>query len=95
MEWWNTKGNNYKTPSQHLFKLLGIDVTSGKQKFAVGKGTVYVIKQDPKEFALQKNNDTAYLNIVKQAYENDAKAGTLTTKNNFYLERNNILFSDG
>ena len=87
MEWWNTKGNNYKTPSQHLFKLLGIDVTSGKQKFAVGKGIVYVIKQDPKEFALQKNNDTAYLNIVKQAYENDAKAGTLTTKNNFYLER--------
>jgi hypothetical protein len=87
MEWWNTKGNNYKSPSQHLFKLLGIDVTAGKQKFTVGKGAVYVIKQDPKEFVLQKNNDTAYLNIIKQAYENDAKAGKLVTKNNFYLER--------
>ncbi len=87
MEWWNTKGNNYKTPSQHLFKLLNIDATSAKQKFTVGKGTVYVIKENPKEFVLQKNNDSNYLSIIKQAYEDDAKGGTLTTKNNFYLER--------
>ncbi|MEP6685052.1 MAG: hypothetical protein ABJA35_17385 [Parafilimonas sp.] len=87
MEWWNTKGNNFKTPSEHLFKLLNIDLSSGKQKFTVGKGIVYVIKENPKEFVLQQNNDSVYFNIVKQAYEHDAKAGTLTTKNNFYLER--------
>jgi hypothetical protein len=87
MEWWNTKGNHYKTPSEHLFKLLNVDVASGNQKFNVVKGTVYIMKEDPKEFVLQPNNDTAYLNIVKQAYEADAKAGKLITKNNFYLER--------
>ena len=74
MEWWNTKGNNYKTPSQHLFKLLNIDASSNQQKFTVGKGTVYVIKENPKEFVLQSNNDTAYFNTVKQAYEVDSKS---------------------
>ena len=77
MEWWNTKGNNFKTPSEHLFKLLNIDPSSGKQKFNVGKGTVYVMRENPKEFVLQANNDTAYFNTVKQAYEVDAKAGKL------------------
>jgi hypothetical protein len=87
MEWWNTKGNHFKTPSEHLFKLLNINPSAGKQKFSIGKGTVYVIKENPKEFVLQSNNDTAYLNTIKQAYEVDAKAGKLITKNNFYLER--------
>ncbi|SFQ44082.1 hypothetical protein [Parafilimonas terrae] len=87
MEWWNTKDNQYKTPSAHLFKLLNIDPLSGKEKFTVGKGTVYVIKENPKEFVLKQNNDTAYMNIIQQAYEADAKAGKLITKNNFYLER--------
>jgi hypothetical protein len=87
MEWWNTKGNTYKKPSEHLFKLLGINAALNKQKYTVGKGAVYVIKEDPKEFVLQAGNDATYLTAVKQAYEKDAKAGELTIKNNFYLER--------
>jgi hypothetical protein len=87
MEWWNTKGDKFKSPSAHLFKLLGVNALTGKQKFNVGKGAVYIIKQNPKEFVLQQNNDAAYLNIVKKAYENDAKAGELILKNNLYLER--------
>jgi len=87
MEWWNTKGNNFTAPSQHLFKLLGIDAASGKQKFKVGLGTVYVIRENPKDFVMQANNDTNYLNTVKQAYETDSKAGKLEFKNNLYLER--------
>ena len=87
MEWWNTNGNKFSAPSQHLFKLLNIHPTADNQKFTVGKGTVYVIKQNPKEFVMQANNDNTYLNIVKQAYEKDAKAGNLVFKNNLYLER--------
>jgi hypothetical protein len=87
MEWWNTKGNKYKAPSEHLFKLLGIKPTSGKQRFTVGKGSVYVIRQNPKEFVMQAQNDETYIKDVKQAYENDAHAGKLVFKNNFYLER--------
>lgn len=87
MEWWNTQGNKFKTPSQHLFKLLKINPTTDHQKFSVGKGAVYVIKQNPKEFVMQSNNDSTYINIVKLAYEKDAKAGILLFKNSLYLER--------
>ncbi|MDB5155407.1 MAG: hypothetical protein JWR50_114 [Mucilaginibacter sp.] len=87
MEWWNTKGNSFTAPSQHLFKLLGINAASGKQKFKMGLGTVYVIRENPKDFVMQANNDANYLNTVKQAYETDSKAGKLEFKNNLYLER--------
>ena len=87
MEWWNTKENKFTAPSQHLFKVLNINPTAANQRFKVGKGAVYVVKQNPKEFVLQSNNDSEYLSLVKQAYEKDAKAGSLLFKNSLYLER--------
>ncbi|MBS1523844.1 MAG: hypothetical protein JST50_22770 [Bacteroidetes bacterium] len=87
MEWWNTKGLKYKAPSEHLFKLLGISPVAGKDRYAVGKGAVYVIRQNPKEFAMQAGEDEKYVKEIKSAYEKDAHAGRLTFKNNFYLER--------
>lgn len=90
MEWWNTKGNHFKAPSDQLFKLLHIHPKFKDyhiQKFSAGKGTVYVIRQDPKEFVMQKDGDTSYINIVKQAFQHDAKAGEIIWKNNFILHR--------
>ena len=87
MEWWNTKGNKFTAPSQHLFKLLNINPSADKQKYNIGKGTVYVIRQNPKEFVLEANADTKFIDLVKQGYENDAKAGKLVFKNSLYLER--------
>jgi hypothetical protein len=87
MEWWDTKGNNFKAPSQHLFKLLGVSPTGDNQHFAVGKGAVYVLRQNPKEFVMQANNDETFINLVKQAYEKDADGGKLKFKNSMYLER--------
>jgi hypothetical protein len=87
MEWWDTKGNNFTAPSQHLFKLLGIDTKAADGSFKVGKGTVYVMRQNPKDFIMTAGNDNAYINVLKKAYEKDAHAGELTFKNNFYLER--------
>lgn len=87
MEWWNTKGEKYKAPSEHLFKLLGISPVGGKDRYVVGKGAVYVIRQNPKEFAMQTGEDEKYIKEIKAAYEKDAHAGKLTFKNNFYLER--------
>jgi len=87
MEWWDTKGNNYTAPSQHLFKELGIDASSGKQRYAVGKGAVYILRKNPKEYVMDAGGDTSYLAAVKQAYEKDAKAGALQIKNDLYLER--------
>jgi hypothetical protein len=87
MEWWDTKGNKYTAPSQHLFKLLNIDTTGNKKGYKVGKGMVYIVRQNPKEFVLQANNDASYINLVKQAYEKDAHAGKIAYKNSLYLER--------
>lgn len=89
MEWWNTKGQHYRAPSEQLFKLLGIrpGADTAPQRFPVGKGAVYVIRQDPKQFVLQAGGDSAYFRTVSAAYADDAHAGPLTVKNNFYLER--------
>ena len=87
MEWWNTKGNHFTAPSEHLFQLLEINPTSADQKFKVGKGAVYVIRKDPKEFVMEADGSKHFVDIVMQAYENDAKAGKLFFKNSFFLER--------
>jgi hypothetical protein len=87
MDWWDTKGMNFKAPSEHLFKLLNITPTANKEKYNVGKGTVYILRQNPKEYVMEANADTKFVDVVKQGYEKDAKAGTLTFKNSLYLQR--------
>ena len=86
-EWWNTNGNHFAIASQHLFQLLGIKPVQDSSSFKVGKGMVYVIKQDPKEFVMNANGDKDFIQMVKRAYETDAKGGILKFKNSLYLER--------
>lgn len=86
-EWWNQGDEKYKTPSQHLFSLMGIDKDAKEGEYTCGKGTVYVVRQDPKEFVLKENADKDYVALVKRMYEEKANAGNLQFKNNFYLER--------
>lgn len=86
-EWWNSNGNDFKAPSVHLFKLLGIEATDNKIEYAVGKGKVFVVRKDPKELVMQTNGDAEFLSNIKQAYEKDAHAGQLIFKNNFVLDR--------
>jgi hypothetical protein len=87
MEWWDTKGKKFTAPSQHLFKLLNIGTGSNPNGYRVGKGMVYVMRQDPKEFVLQPNADADYVKLVKHAYEKDAHQGKIKDKNSLYLER--------
>ncbi len=86
-EWWNTGNFQFKAPSEHLFELLGIDKTAKDGTFACGKGTVVVIRLDPKEFVLKADEDKSFIDLVKQMYEQKAKAGALTFKNHFSLSR--------
>lgn len=88
-EWWNTKGNDYAAPSQHLFELMGMPRDAAEGRYAVGNGVVYVIRKDPKEFVLENGGDRQLVSVVKDAYEKDAKVGELEFKNSFYLERGN------
>lgn len=95
MEWWNTKGNNYAAPSDHLFRLLNIQPagttttpsSAAPQSFAVGKGKVFVVRQNPKEFAMEGGKDEVYIQLLKDAYHTATRTGTLQLKNNFYLQR--------
>jgi hypothetical protein len=87
MEWWNTNGNNFSAPSEHLFQLLKINLTYDSQPYASGNGIVYILRHDPKDFILTPNGDRDFLKIVTDAYQNDAKAGKLEAKNSLYLER--------
>ena len=88
MEWWNTKGNNFTAPSAHLFQLLKINPpASGDQRFKVGKGAVYVIREHPKEFVMASGGSERFVTLARQAYENDAKAGKLGFKNSFHVQR--------
>jgi len=86
-EWWNRDENTYKVPSAHLFELMGMDTNAKEGEYLFGKGTVRVIRQDPKEFILSAGKDEAFVATIKQLYDKKAGKGTLTFKNNFYLER--------
>ncbi|WP_223808938.1 hypothetical protein [Rufibacter hautae] len=86
-EWWNTGGKTYKAPSEHLLEQLGIKEASGKQSYAVGKGKLYLLRRDPKELVLQASQDADFISLVKNAYETDAKAGKVISKNHFLLQR--------
>lgn len=86
-EWWNTNGNNFSAPSQHLFKLFGLGPNDTHTEYGVGKGKVFIVRKDPKELVMQANGDADFLANVKKAYEIDARAGELIFKNNFVLNR--------
>ncbi len=87
MEWWNSEGNDYAAASDHLFNLMGIESGAADGTYKYGKGTVRIIRQDPKEYVLAENGDKNFVETVCSLYENNAKAGKVTFKNNFYLER--------
>lgn len=86
-EWWNTNGNNYATPSGHLFEQMGLSRTPEEGEYNYGKGTIYIVRTDPKEYILYAGGDKKFLDIVSSMYEQKAKAGKLEFKNNFYLQR--------
>lgn len=86
-EWWNTEGNNYAAPSDHLFGMMEMGFSPKEGEYSYGKGTVYVIRRDPKEFVLAAGGDRDFVDIVKTMYEQKARAGKLRFKNDFYLER--------
>ena len=88
MEWWNTNGNSFKAPSQHLFKLLGLaSDTPATGEYPCAKGKVYVIRVEPKNFVMNPGGDKEFLNIVQKAFETAPNKGKLNFKNNLYLER--------
>lgn len=80
-EWWNTNGNTYAGPSQHLFSLMGIGGQAVEGHYRFGQGHVYVLRHDPKEFVLTAGADGLLLQTLDEAY------GGFERKNTFRLDR--------
>lgn len=86
-EWWNQNGNHYAAPSQHLFSLMDIDEHATEGHYCFGKGHVYVLRHDPKEFVFTEGADSLLLQTLGAAY------GPYLSKNNFTLRRDPYLIA--
>jgi hypothetical protein len=86
MEWWNQNGNDFSAPSEHLFKMMNIEPSGAAMDFKLGKGAVYILRNNPKEFVMQPNGDEKYLDVIKKASEK-ANPGKLEFKNFLSLQR--------
>lgn len=86
LEWWNSDGNTYKAPSEHLFEKMGLARVPTAGTYRFGKGKVIVMREDPKQFVLQGGNDRTYFETIASAYRQ--KTGKeIETKNSFVVER--------
>lgn len=87
-EWWNKDGNNYASPSDHLFSLMGISSAPSAGDYKFGKGKVHIIRQDPKEFVLENNGAEPLIDVVEELC-----GGNIEKKNSFLLERGMYLLA--
>ncbi len=87
MEWWNTRDYQYNSPSEHLFEKMGLELYPAEGAYSYGKGTVYVVRKDPKEYVLEATKDKDFVETVKYLYEQKTAGGELVFKNNFHLVR--------
>ena len=69
-EWWNSDGNRFASPREHLFGLLGIGQTNfygGINLVKVRKGTVTWVRKNPVDFSEEADGDTRLINWLKTA----------------------------
>ncbi|KGE13693.1 hypothetical protein [Sphingobacterium deserti] len=85
-EWWNTKGNTYQSPADHLFEKMSIPFGAAEGLYPFGKGTVQIIRVDPKDFVLKTNNSERLTKMTQERYQ-AATGRALAFKNHFYLRR--------
>jgi hypothetical protein len=85
-EWWNTGANDFKAPSEHLFRKLGLKEPFQAGEYKIAAGRICIMRNDPKEFVLTADNDGEFVNTIRKLYE---AGGTrkLEFKNYFTLTR--------
>ncbi len=68
-EWWNSDGQHYGTPREHLFEQLGIadsNTLSDGGLAKVGKGSVVWLRENPAKLAASAGGDATFVQVVKQ-----------------------------
>src|SRR5690606_34307687 len=56
-------------------------------EYSYGKGKVYIMRNDPKEFVLSPDRDNTFIEVVKNLYDDGSNDGELKFKNYFTLSR--------
>ena len=85
-EWWNSDGKNYDCPADDLFGKLGIGRHPKEGIYSVGKGSICIIRKDPKEYVLYANGDAPLKEKVETLYE-QSTGKKVEYKNSLYLRR--------
>jgi hypothetical protein len=86
-EWWNNGDVQYSVPSDHLFQQMGMEQNPREGEYPYGEGTVYVIREDPKQYVMKEGGDQKLVEVVKTLYDNKAGKERLAFNNFFTLER--------
>ena len=86
-EWWNTNGNHFSAPSQHLFALMGMEEQAVEGHYRFGEGHVYVLRHNPQKFVLTEGADSLLLQTLEATY------GPCKRKNYFLLRRDPYLIA--
>ncbi|MBQ2720378.1 MAG: hypothetical protein IJF23_02470 [Clostridia bacterium] len=63
-EWWNDGQNEYDSPAEHLFEVLGIGKEANGGRYGVEKGKVLIIGKQPKALATEPELCDEYRNSV-------------------------------
>lgn len=66
-EWWNSDGQHYTTPREHLFEALGVKAVAAAQWTRAGKGGVLWLKENPVSLAASRDGDERIARTVQDA----------------------------
>lgn len=86
-EWWSSGRNDYTAPSQHLFSLMDMPLDAEEGEYRYGKGSITVMRNDPKEHIMQVGGAENFIRLIRHLYEDLAKAGNVEEKNHYLLQR--------
>jgi hypothetical protein len=65
-EWWNSDGKTFACPADDLFEKLGLGRAPKEGIYPVGKGSICIIRKDPKEYVLEADGDKPLREKVEQ-----------------------------
>lgn len=84
-EWWNSNGEDYATPRQQLFELLGLNDSLSSETFhRIGKGGLIWLRERPVDFSLSVAGANQ---VVKTAHVAARKLGLSWRETNYLLLR--------
>ena len=86
LEWWNTDGNAYTAASEHLFSKMGLPAKPEAGTYSHGKGSITILRKDPKDYALRAGESKELVRAVEAHYKM-ASGAEIEWKNSFYLQR--------